>query len=326
VGGYYRQARLDRPDGAKIHFEVHGEGEPAMVLTDGLGCDGFAWKYLTPKLREKHRTLRWHFRGHGLSTVALEERRIGMGLNCDDLAAVLDAAGIRRAVLFGHSMGVQVSLEFHRRFPERVAGLVLVCGSYGNPLDTFHNTTLLKRALPFIVKAVERFPDLFRKGNRFLLSNPLAADIAIFIELNRQLMKRQDMQPYFDHMAQMDPVVFFRTLQALSEHSALDHLPKIDVPTLVVGGEQDKFTPAWLSKKMADTIPGAKLLMVPGGSHTAPLESPDDVWAAVSEFLAIVHERERAREDASTPPAKNVAKRRTPVKKKPARRVRPAES
>ena len=67
---------------------------------------------------------------------------------CDDLNRVMDAAGIEQAVLFGHSMGVQVALEFHRRYAHRVKGLVLICGSYGTPLDTFHDGNWLKRALP----------------------------------------------------------------------------------------------------------------------------------------------------------------------------------
>jgi hypothetical protein len=83
----------------------------------------------------------------------------------------------------------------------------------------------------------------------------------------------------------------------------------------VVGGEQDKFTPGWLSKKMADTIPGARFLMVPGGSHTAPLEAPNEIWAAVKSLLETVHEREAA----LTPP-KAPAKAKAPknaVKSKP---------
>src|SRR5215218_2180122 len=138
-------AFLTVPDGASLYYAVEGPaGAPGAVLCDGLGCDGFAWKHLAPHLEQRHRVLRWHYRGHGRSSVPRDTSRVGMDYHCDDLARVMDAAGLERAVLFGHSMGVQVVLEFHRRHPERVAGLVLVCGSYGNPLDTFHDSTYLK--------------------------------------------------------------------------------------------------------------------------------------------------------------------------------------
>jgi pimeloyl-ACP methyl ester carboxylesterase len=290
MGHYFRQDYLHVPDGASLYFQVQGEGLPGMLLCDGLGCDGFAWKYLAPYLVQQHRVVRWHYRGHGRSTCPADRTRIGMFYTCDDLRRVMDAAGLERAVLFGHSMGVQVALEFHRRFSHRVQGLVLLCGSYGTPLDTFHDSPLLKRVFPWLRQLVERFPTRTARLTRALLSTELAMQVALSVELNRDLIQRADLEPYFEHLARMDPVVFVRTLDSLASHSAWDHLPHVDVPTLVIGGERDKFTPAWLSRKMAAQIPGAELMMVPQGSHTAPLESPQLVELRVERFL-----RERLR-------------------------------
>jgi pimeloyl-ACP methyl ester carboxylesterase len=282
---YFRQDHLDTPDGARLYFQVQGDGEPGMVLCDGLGCDGFAWKYLMPELRQRFRVLRWHYRGHGKSGMPADSDRIGMLYTCDDLDRVMEAAGIERGVVFGHSMGVQVALEFHRRFARRVAGLVLLCGSYGNPLDTFHDHTLLRSAFPFLRALVERFPHLSKKVTSTVLKTELALEFALRTELNPGLMKKADLVPYFDHLACMDPVAFVRTLDSLKDHSAWDHLAHIDVPTLVVGGEQDRFTPVWLSRRMAEAIPGADLMLVPGGSHTAPLEQPDVIARRIERFL-----------------------------------------
>lgn len=285
MGRYFRQDWLRVPDGATLYFQVQGEGDPGMLLCDGLGCDGFAWKYLAPYLARRYRVVRWHYRGHGRSTVPADRTRIGMHSTCDDLRRVMDAVGLERAVLFGHSMGVQVALEFHRRFASRVQGLVLVCGSYGTPLDTFHDTPVLKRVFPFLRQLVERFPSRAARLARAVLSTELAIQFALSVELNRDLLHRADLEPYFEHLAKMDPVVFVRTLDSLASHSARDHLPHVNVPTLVIAGEKDKFTPAWLSRKMAAHIPGAELLMVPQGSHTAPLEQPELLELRVERFL-----------------------------------------
>lgn len=286
MSAYYHQDHVRVPDGASIFYEVRNEGEPAMVLCDGLGCDGFAWKYLLPLLERRHRVIRWHYRGHGQSGLPADRTNVGVNPCVDDLEQVLQAAGVGKAVLFGHSMGVQVALEYQRQHPERVSALVLLCGSYGRPLDTFHDTTLLKRALPLIRTVVERFPLATARFNKAVMGTETMLELALSLELNRALLKKDDLAPYFHHMARMDPVVFLRTLQSLSEHTARDHLPNIDIPVLVVGGEQDHFTPAHLSREMADRIPGAKLLMVKGGSHTAPLESPEAVAHAVEVFLS----------------------------------------
>lgn len=320
MSSYYHQDFARTPDGANLFFEARGDGAPAMVLCDGLGCDGFAWKYLLPKLAARHRVLHWHYRGHGQSSLPVDPTRIGMDRTLDDLVRVMDAAHVEKGVLFGHSMGVQVALEFHRRHPERVVGLVLLCGSYGHPLDTFHDTTWLKRALPWIRKVVETFPHLSRTVTSLAMRTQAALELAITLELNRALLKKRDMAPYFHHMARMDPVVFLRTLASLAEHTAADHLPSVDVPTLVIGGEQDHFTPAWLSEKMAERIPGARLLMVKGGSHTAPLESPDAIWASVESFLSELLPS-HAPAQTSTSPAS--APSGEPVPKRPARKKAP---
>jgi pimeloyl-ACP methyl ester carboxylesterase len=108
---------------------------------------------------------------------------------------------------------------------------------------------------------------------------------ALLVETNAKLMRREDLLPYFKHLAQMDPLIFLRTLKSLDAHSARDHLPHVSVPTLVAGGEKDTFTPAWLSRRMAHAIPHSELLIVPGGSHTAPLEQPQLIGDAIERFL-----------------------------------------
>lgn len=307
---YFRQDYLQLPSGANIFFQVEGDGE-GMVLCDGLGCDGFAWKYLQPYLAQNYRTLRWHYRGHGRSGLPTEREQIGMLYNCQDLAAVMDAAGMRSAVVFGHSMGVQVSLEFHRRYAARVRGLVLLCGSYGNPLDTWHGHDKLRRLLPYVRSVVERFPLFTAQLTRLVLSTELAVQVGILAELNRELVRPKDMFPYFAHLARMDPVAFVRTLDALAEHSAWDHLPFVDVPALVIGGDKDRFTPGYLSEELAGRIPGAELLMVRGGTHTVPLEVPELVELRIERFL-------RERKLATLPAS-------PPVEKAPAKRVRQAK-
>lgn len=281
---YYRQDTLTTEPGADLWFQVQGDGEPSAVLCDGLGCDGFVWKYLLPELRQSRRVLRWHYRGHGFSGVPTDQSRIGMEFSCNDMLKLMDHAGLERSVIFGHSMGVQMALEFHRRHSSRVSGLVLLCGSYGNPLDTWHDHTLLRKFFPIIAAAVEKAPHIARKITARLKTS-IALEFSLRTELNRDLLARDDFWPYLEHLSKMDPLMFVRTLDSLKDHSAWDHLPHIDVPTLVVGGEIDRFTPVWLSERMANHIPGCDYLFVPGGSHTAPLERSALVNERIQRFL-----------------------------------------
>src|SRR5574341_454485 len=141
-----RQGQARASDGTRLWWRASGSGSPAVALTDGIACAGFVWKHLEPALARSRRVLRWNYRGHGRSDPPRDPSRVAVEDHAQDLLSVLDAAGERQAVLAGHSMGVQVVLEAHRHAPERVAGLLIVCGSPGRLLDTFHASSLLQRA------------------------------------------------------------------------------------------------------------------------------------------------------------------------------------
>jgi len=272
-------------DGTRIAWSEAGSGAPPVVLTDGIGCAGFIWRHLQLELARSHRVVHWNYRGHGRSEPPRDPERVTVGDCVDDLLAVLEAAGVERAILAGHSMGVQVCLEAHRREPRRVAGLLLVCGSYGHPIDTFHDSPTLKIALPFARAAVERWPGLARLAFRMLVPTEIALQYALAFEVDRRFVPREDVERYLADLAAIDPLVFVRMLTAASGHDAYDHLSRVDVPTLVVAGEKDTFTPMWLSVRMHRAIPGSELLVLPGGTHVGPLEHPELVGLGVQKFL-----------------------------------------
>ena len=282
---FYCEDTLTTSDGAELWYAQLGEGSPPLVMCDGLGCDGFAWKYLTGLLAPRHRVLRWHYRGHGRSGVPADVTHVGVEWAADDLEAVMQAAGIAKAVVLGHSMGVQVALEFHRRHPERVMALVPICGAYGNALDTVHDDTTIRLFVPYVHKLAQAFPSLAKAFTRALLPSELALQYALWFEVNRHLVRREDMQPYFMHLSKMDPMIFLRTMESAADHSAWEHLSSIHVPTLVIAAEQDRFTPLWLSERMHRAVPDSELLVVPSGSHTAVIELPELISLRIERFL-----------------------------------------
>ena len=263
-----------------------------LVLSDGIGCDGFVWKYLERALRGERRIVHWHYRGHGRTPEPHDRQRVSMADLADDLACVMDAAGVKRAVLAGHSMGVQVCLETYRRYRDRVAGMVFMCGAYGHPLRTFRGRRTLEAALPWIAFGVNRAPHLIQAVWRNLVPTRLAFALAARTEINAELVQLEDFMPYLEHIARVDLPLFLDMLAHAGRHSAKDILPTIAVPALIVAGERDHMTPLALSEEMHALIPGSKLLIVEDGSHTAPIERPQLVNEAVARFL---HEVETTR-------------------------------
>ncbi len=272
-------------DGTPLYYTVQGEGPIDFLLADGIGCDGFIWRYLAPELLRRGRVIHLHMRGHGRSGSPVDGTRIEIADFADDWQVVLDACGCEQGIALGHSMGVQVSLELWHRHPTRVSGLVLFCGSFENPVSTFHDGTMAARLLPAFQRATRAGGDRLRRAWRRAISLPLAYHVARATELDPDLARREDMDRYLDHLSRMDPALFFRMLGGAAAHSARAYLSAIDVPVLVVAGSKDRFTPARLSVEMADRIPGSQSVVVEEGTHTAPIEQPVRVNLSVTNFL-----------------------------------------
>ncbi len=280
-------------DASPLYYRESGDPDgPLVILSDGIGCDGYIWKYLLPALEPTHRVLHWHYRGHGLTPAPLAPERVTLADLADDLCAIADHAlgDARRGdgvVLVGHSMGVQVSLEAFRQLGDRVRGFALLCGSWGTLLRTFKHRDNVERLLPVVSGLIGAMPKVVRGVWRNVLATELSYQIATRTELNGELIRREDFFPYLEHMAErVDPQLFFRMLASAARHSAFDLLERIAAPTLVIAGDRDGFTPAHLSETMASRIPGAELTIVRGGSHTAPIERPTEVTDRVLRFLA----------------------------------------
>ena len=197
---HYATAR----DGTRLHYTEIGAGSPPVVLTDGIGCAGFVWRHLEPALARHHRVIHWNYRGHGQSAAPRYGYRVTLDDCVDDLFAVLDAAGVEKAVLAGHSMGVQVSLEAHRRDKGRVAALLLLCGAPGHPLDTFHDSSALRLAFPFARNAVENHPTLARIVFRAVVPTDFALELALAHEVNRGRVERADLVRYFKELSRVE--------------------------------------------------------------------------------------------------------------------------
>jgi len=261
------------------------DGRP-VVLCDGVGCDGYIWRYLAPELVMRgHRVIHWQYRAHGFSQAPADPSRLQITDLAQDLLALLKAMELDEVCLVGHSMGVQVVLEAWRRQPDQVAGLGLLFGSAGRPLDTCGGDDRLARWIPVMRQLARRMGKRGRAVWRGVLHSRLSLLVGLATELNAQRIRPSDFVPYLDTLAEMDPVHFVDTVWAAGQHDARALLEEIDLPTLILAAGHDGFTPSRLSEAMAAQIDGSIYRVLPDASHAAPLEFPDEVNEYVSEFI-----------------------------------------
>ncbi len=273
-------------DQTEIWYRKIGNRNPKLVLCDGVGCDGFIWKYLIPHFQKRFGIIHWNYRGHGKSHSPSDLDNLGIEACIQDLKILLATSAARcPLVLVGHSMGVQVILEYLHRHPQRVIGLVILCGSAGHAIDHIHDNGLFRKLFPLMRYVSDRLDQMLKDTWRHVLDSELAYLYATTFEINPTKVKREDFEPYLSHLSRMDPIVFLRTLEDASRHTADGYLKDIQIPTLVVAGEKDRFTPFWVVKKLHESLPDSRLLALPEGTHVSPIELPEIVNRRIGEFL-----------------------------------------
>jgi pimeloyl-ACP methyl ester carboxylesterase len=274
-------------DGTPLAFASGGpEGARAILCCNGLGVSTFFWDYVGAHFSKDHHVVIWDYRGHGASGRPRDPSTITMGTIADDVARVMDANRVDRAIVLGHSLGCQVLFEFYRLFADRVLGLVPMLGAFGKPADTFLSPRVGPKFYEAAYAVGSRIPDVINTFAQVTLRSRLAWPFARVTGLvHPDLAKKSDMEPYLDHLARLDFRVFFEMARAAQDHDASDLLGDIEAPVLVVAGERDLFTPHHLSLAMSQRIPNAELLEIPRGSHAALIEQPELINLRMEKFI-----------------------------------------
>ncbi len=257
------------PDRIRLACDVTGEG-PALLLVHGFPLDRSLWRHQVDALAGWRR-IAPDLRGMGASDVP--GGGYSMAAYATDLAGVLDHFGADRAVLCGLSMGGYIAFEFARRWPDRLAGLIL--------MDT---------------RAEADSPD-GRRGRDAMIAKVRAQGVASVADdlipklLGPEALGRPEIVGRVRGMLEgtlLDGMVgALEAMRDRPDSSAL--LPALAaVPVQVVVGEEDRLTPPADAERMAAAIPGATLARIPGAGHLAPLERPAATTEVVGRFLARV--------------------------------------
>jgi 3-oxoadipate enol-lactonase len=231
----------------------------SIVLLHGIG--GSSWGDTVPG------ALDWPMPGFG-GTAPVQEMTFPALANA--LREALDARGITRATLVGHSMGGMLALEFAATWPDRVARLVLYATTpaFGGRDPAFAEAFLKARLGPLEGRSMaeaaeEMVAGMFQPG-----ADPAAMPKAAAA------------------LSAVPEGVYRDTVRCLTTFDRRADLPSIAVPTLLIAGEHDPAAPPKTMTRMAEAIRGSRLVVIPGTGHFVHLEKPAEFRAALAPFLA----------------------------------------
>ena len=281
--------RLQRPQG-ELQGELQGQpqGRVPVILLNGIACSDVYWPPLCASLETVRPVLRTDYRGHGRSGVPADPQAVDVATLVADLDVVRDAAGLDRAVLVGHSFGVQVALETASRHPQRVAGVVAVAGAGGHPLSA--TAERVRRAATLLA---QRRPDVARRWWERLWDTEGIYWASRALGGTSHLAPREVMQRYFRHVHDMDLPTLAGMFARMQEHDATDVASTLDVGLLAIAGGRDRLTPVAAMRDLVLRAPDADLVVVSEAAHTLPAERPEAVRTALEPFLSRIDLQER---------------------------------
>jgi pimeloyl-ACP methyl ester carboxylesterase len=269
--------------GVALAGEVAGDGIPVVLLHGLTATRRYVVMGSRALERSGHLVLAYDARGHGASSPAPEPGAYGYELLAEDLAAVLDAASIERAVLAGASMGAHTALALALRSPERVAGLALITPSFDPAAPRGEQSLAGWDALARGLRegGVEGFVAAYDFGKA-----PEAMRTTIETVLRQRLAAHEH------------PLAVADALEAVPRShpfEAIEQLAELDLPTVVVGSrdEADPGHPLAVAELYARTIPGAALVVEDAGP---PARSPiawqgGQLSRVIAELAQAVHTR-----------------------------------
>ena len=292
----YSAFRFTSGDGTSLlGWSNDGKGPP-IVVCNGLGVPPEAWpRLLDPECG--YRVYGYNHRGTLGSDRPEDPERIRIEDHVDDAFALMDEVGVERAILVGWSYGVNISFELARRAPEKVAGMVMLCGVPGGTLESAFAPLMVPRPLrkPLslaVTKVGEVFGGPLSTLARLVPKGRATAELIRHVGVIMPSARTEDIIPWLQAFAQHDFGWYFHLFPAAGEHERID--PSfVKVPTTVATGGFDALTSMLDVVAFANEIEGAEIHVL-NGTHFVPLEFPDEIMSMIDGVLlksGLAHEQ-----------------------------------
>jgi 3-oxoadipate enol-lactonase len=251
-----------------VHYLLEGpENAPVVMFSNSLGTSLSLWDAQAAALRGKYRVLRYDTRGHGLTDLTpVGNVGYSMEMLADDAAALIKALGIKKVHLCGLSIGGMLGQKLAARSPELLISLILCDTAATMDKKTWDDriVAIRKEGIETIVEGTMQrwFTKPFHESHPEVLAGI------------RNMLRRIPAEGYVGCSF------------GIRDMDLREDDTKIVCPTLILVGEQDPATTVAEARELNHAIKGSKLTIIPQAAHITPLEQPEAVTRAITDFLA----------------------------------------
>jgi pimeloyl-ACP methyl ester carboxylesterase len=256
--------------GLRIAYERAGDGPPVVLLHGYVGDALGTWHRQIEDLSAGFTVVAWDGPGAGHSSDPPESFRLADFADC--LAEFVNDLGLAKPHVVGLSFGGGLALEFYRRHPNSQASLVLA-GAYAGWAGSLP-PEIVEERLQQVLELSDLPPDRFVQA---VLPTMFSASVS-----------EQTVQDFSANVSDFHPAGLRVMARSFAEADIRDVLPRIDVPTLLLHGDQDMRAPVQVAEELHASIPSSKLVIMPGVGHVSSVEAPELFTAEVRSFLGSV--------------------------------------
>lgn len=255
--------------GKKVYYEVHGEGEPLIIL-NGIMMSTLSWASFIKTFSKNYQLILMDFIDQGQSEKVEEE--YSQEYQVDILEGLIDHLELDKVHLVGVSYGGEIAQRFALRSQEKISSLILA-----------NTTSYTNKILQDIGKGWIYSAKTYDGRILFNVMMPYVYSME-FYEENYQWLKDRE-EVFAKYLPKEWYEGFIRLTKSAEDLNITDRLKEINIPTLIIGAEFDITTPLRLQKKIQKRIPNSKLVVIEGSGHASMYEKPYEFAALILGFL-----------------------------------------
>ncbi|MEH0859916.1 alpha/beta fold hydrolase [Halobacteriovorax sp. DPLXC-1] len=270
------------------NFEpVEGEKyQDVIVFNYGLVCNIRHFEYQIDFFHNKgYKILLHDYRGHyesetkeGIETITFENI-------ISDLNTLINHLNIETTIHIGHSMGVNVTIEYAFKYPAEVRKMILISGTIFPPQDVMFDSNLVDISEPYIKEIKDKWENQFKLIWKNAYLNPLAKFMVWRGGFNTKKTNLDFVQYYMKKLGQLSPDIFFQLLDEMREQRVIKDLEQIKTPALIIGGDKDKVIPNYLQQILHKGLANSELYIIKNGSHVPQVDFPGFINERIELFL-----------------------------------------
>ncbi|MBF0362262.1 MAG: alpha/beta hydrolase [Oligoflexia bacterium] len=267
-------------------FKLNAEA-PLLIFNYGLVCSNHHWSKQLPFFHKHGYPILIHdYRGHYSSSLINDPAS-----SCDfahfakDIKALINFIKVKKCIMLGHSMGVNVCLEFAKLYPKNTNGIVLISGTIFPPSETMFDSKIMETVFPIAYHLSHAYPNLVKKIWDFNAKSTLVQKIILHEGFNEKRVPISFVKKYLAKINELGPDIFFRLFAEMNKHKIAHSLKKIHTPSLVIGGDNDKVIPNHVQRVLHNKLSNSELYIVKDGSHVPQVDFPEMINERILLFI-----------------------------------------